>query len=86
MELTLTIPNGYPKVGTLAVEANVPQDSRGSAKARACVVESLPKLLEICRLEAQACEGYEALLNVLTSADDWVKTDWASVQEQLENI
>ena len=86
VELTLTIPNGYPKVGTLAVEANVPQDSRGSAKARACVVESLPKLLEICRLEAQACEGYEALLNVLTSADDWVKTDWASVQEQLENI
>jgi hypothetical protein len=79
VDLILTIPNGYPARGVIGVGTRIPdgdsvcEDTHSGAKIE--LEHYLSSLLSVCRLEAQVCEGKEALLNILSTAENWVKND-----------
>ena len=79
VDLILTIPNGYPVRGIIGVGTRIPDgDSvcEGSHSGAKIELEHyLSSLLSVCQLEAQVCQGKEALLNILATAENWVKND-----------
>ena len=77
--LTLNIPDEYPESGTLEVTAALAVDNGYDKGSWKCAEQALPGLVDVCRWEAQGCEGSEALLSVLNTADDWVQTEWNAV-------
>lgn len=83
VNLTLRIPSGYPVEGAIHIEAVIADDSNCSSATRKCVEECLPSLIDACRHEAECCQGNEAILSVLTTADYWVQIDWLDTQAKL---
>jgi hypothetical protein len=83
VNLTLTIPEGYPASGTLDVKAEIDDASTsGSTEARKFVSDYLLFLVNVCQWEANVCLGDEAMLTVLTTADRWVQNDWAGIRNK----
>jgi hypothetical protein len=81
VNLMFTIPEGYPASGNLDVKAEIDDASTsGSAKARKLVSDYLLFLVNVCQWEANVCLGDEALLTVLTTADQWVQNEWAGIR------
>jgi hypothetical protein len=81
VNLTLTIPEGYPASGTLDIKAEIDNASTsGSAEARKFVSDYLLFLVNVCQWEANVCLGDEAMLTVLTTADQWVQNEWAGIR------
>jgi hypothetical protein len=77
VDLTLTIPKHYP-----ARELRVAAEVVGNCPAagRKCVLDAIPEMVELCRLEAQACQGQEAIQSVLSTAQSWMTSDWPRIQ------
>jgi hypothetical protein len=81
VNLTLTIPDGYPAAGTLDVKAEIDNASTtSSTEARKFVSNYLLFLVNVCKWEANVCLGDEAMLTVLTTADGWVQNEWAGIR------
>eukprot|EP00970_Alexandrium_tamarense_P014493 scaffold4172_cov212-Alexandrium_tamarense.AAC.15 len=78
IHLTLTIPDGYPSE-VLGVDATIDGSSACSHDVRKCVMDALPQLVQICKWEADANKGQEALFSVLMVADTWSQNDWRNI-------
>merc|ERR1712238_296582 len=70
IDLVLTIPNGHSVA------------SSSHSRARIELENCLASLVSVCRWEAQVCEGKEALLNILATAENWVKNDWINIKNE----
>eukprot|EP00984_Skeletonema_dohrnii_P032808 scaffold27544_cov78-Skeletonema_dohrnii-CCMP3373.AAC.6 len=77
VDLSLTIPKHYP-----ARELRVAAEVVGNCPAdgRKCVLDAIPEMVDLCRLEAQACKGQEAIQSVLSTAQSWMTSDWPRIQ------
>jgi hypothetical protein len=79
IKVVVHIPQGYPLRGTLGVDIRVCDDSNCSSDMRKCLLDTLPKLTQMCVWEAEANYGQEALFSVLNMADRWGKTEWPGI-------
>lgn len=77
--LVLTMPLGYPTKCPLDISGTVVGSSSNKSGWNA-----LPCLLEVCREEAAAVVGAEAVLTVLSRADEWVQEEWPHIRTSPE--
>jgi len=86
IDLVLTIPNGYPSRGIIGIKTQILHgysvESSSHSRARIELENCLASLVSVCRWEAQVCEGKEALLNILATAENWVKNDWINIKNE----
>jgi len=80
VNLILTIPDGYPSLGAILVDAMLTEGTTCSPDVRKCALDAIPGLVELCRWEANGRADDEALLPVLATADKWVESDWVYLQ------
>ncbi|EJK46652.1 hypothetical protein THAOC_34670 [Thalassiosira oceanica] len=73
--LTCTIPHYYPSRGILDVTATV-RESDCAANIAKCAMNCLPELVELCRMEAKANEGDNAINSVFCVAQGYAAVDW----------
>ena len=73
--LVLTMPSGYPTQCPLDISGTVVGTSSNKSGWNA-----LPHLLEVCREVAAAAVGEEAVLSVLSRADEWVQEEWPHIR------
>ena len=73
--LTVTIPHYYPNRGRLDVTATV-RESDCAANIAKCAMNCLPDLIELCRLEAKANEGDNAINSIFCVAQGFAAVDW----------
>jgi hypothetical protein len=79
IKVAVHIPPGYPLKGTLFVDIRICDESNCSSDMRKCLIDTLPKLTQMCMWEAEANYGQEALISVLNMADRWSKTEWPGI-------
>ena len=80
--LSLTMPDGYPidEDAMLVIDAKVSDDAVGASSSytaknlRKMVMDSLPSLIEACRVCALEYVGSESIFAVLSRADEWIAT------------
>lgn len=82
VDLVLTIPIDYPSKGIIGVQAHVSGGFGGDSHAQKAGNDNISSLLNVCRWEAEACEGKEALLKILSAAENWLKNDWNNIQKK----
>ncbi|CAB9506490.1 RWD domain containing [Seminavis robusta] len=80
VHLILSMPEGYPSVAPLEVEASLAPEISPSVAARKVTMDALPDLVNVCRWEANGSIGSEALFNVFQTADEWVQNEWHGIQ------
>jgi hypothetical protein len=83
--LVLTLPNGYPWNGIVKITSDPRLSNHFGADSqyRKIVSESISGLLNVCRWEAEACQGNpHVLMNIMKSAERWVKNDWKVIQKK----
>ena len=73
--LTVTIPHYYPHRGILDVTATV-RESDCAANIAKCAMNCLPELIELCRMEAKANEGDNAINSIFCVAQGFAAVDW----------
>jgi hypothetical protein len=78
--LALKMPRGYPCHESLDISATV-EESSGNMKS---AWDALPSLLEACRDEAASIRGSEAVLTVLSRADEWIQDEWPNLCTQYQ--
>ena len=88
--LSLTMPDGYPidEDAMLLIDARVSDDAVGASSSsctaknlRKMVMDSLPSLIEACRVCALEYVGSESIFAVLSRADEWISTDFVDIVE-----
>jgi hypothetical protein len=82
VDLVLNIPDTYPDKGIIIVEAVLGEKSSCSAEEQDCAKEHLSELIDVCKKEAAACEGHQAIFNIFSSADIWIKDAWSGIQAE----
>jgi len=83
--LVLTLPNGYPWNGIVKITSDPRLSNHFGAEFqnRKIVSDSISGLLNVCRWEAEACQGNpHVLMNIMKSAERWVKNDWKVIQKK----
>lgn len=79
IKVIVHIPKGYPMEGMLGVDIGISDDSNCSTDMRKCLMDTIPKLTQMCLWEAEGNYGKEALFSVLNMADRWSKTEWPGI-------
>ena len=79
IKVVVHIPQGYPSKGMLAVNIAISESSNCSGDMRKCLIDTLPKLSQLCSWEAEANYGQEALFSVLNTADGWAQNEWPGI-------
>lgn len=83
--LVLTIPKDYPWNGIVAVHSDprLSYHFGADSQYRKIVSESISGLLNVCRWEAQACQGKQlVLVSIMKSAERWIQKDWEEVKNK----
>lgn len=81
VDLSLSVPVGYPTDASIQVEAAInPEGFSSSVEACKLAMDTIPSLVDVCRCEAQGSLGNEALFFILQAADQWVAIDWKGIQ------
>jgi len=81
--LVLTIPKGYPWNGIVKVHSDPRFTNHFGADSHyvKIVSDSISGLLNVCRWEAEACQGKQhVLINIMKLAERWVQNDWKIIQ------
>ncbi len=83
--LVVSLPKEYPWKGIVEVHS----DSRytnhlgADSQYRKLASESISGLLNVCRWEAEACQGKpHVLMNIMKAAERWVMNDWKIIQKK----
>ena len=93
--LSLTMPDGYPidEEAVLVIDARISDDAVGASSSsctaknmRKMVMDSLPSLIEACRLSALEYAGSESIFAVLSRADEWISVDFVDIVESSNHI
>eukprot|EP00984_Skeletonema_dohrnii_P034333 scaffold33530_cov119-Skeletonema_dohrnii-CCMP3373.AAC.4 len=93
--LSLTMPDGYPidEEAVLVIDARISDDAVGASSSsftaknmRKMVMDSLPSLIEACRLSALEYAGSESIFAVLSTADEWISVDFVDIFESSNHI
>jgi hypothetical protein len=93
--LSLTMPDGYPinEDAMLVIDARVSDDAVGVSSSscttknlRKMVMDSLPSLIEACRVCALEYVGRESIFAVLSRADEWISTDFVDIVESNSHV
>lgn len=79
IKVVVHIPTGYPVKGMLSIDVGISDEANCSSEMRKCLVDTLPKLCQICSWEAEASYGQEALFAVFNIADGWAQTEWPGI-------
>jgi hypothetical protein len=86
VNVSLTIPEGYPQTAALVVEASLSQEASGASNNSSnevikVAMDSLPGLLEVCRCEANGSVGGDnVLFTVIQTAEQWVQNERSGIQ------
>jgi hypothetical protein len=82
VDVSLTIPEGYPQTAALIVEASLSLASNNSSNEVIKVaMDALPGLVEVCRCEANGSVGGDnVLFTVIQTAEQWVHNEWSGIQ------
>jgi len=83
--LVLSLPKDYPWNGIIEVNSDPRYTNHFGTdnQYRKLVSESISGLLNVCRWEAEACQGKpHVLMSIMKTAERWVMNDWKIIQKK----
>jgi len=83
IDFSLTIPEGYPSSDTLFVDVELSSFTPCASIIRSAIFDALYVMVRACRMEARALEGNEAIMSILSIAENWVQSEWPARRSKL---